>query len=159
MIYRCLRQDRKAGVAAFALIGVLVALGTVGFVVVMSNDFIDVEARIHDTDWSKDPIRTQLDVRITNKQAPDLVVERFVVTVWADEARSVALSSGTIEAFPVPGNTQRTVALALEVHNADAFGGKVWVDVDATWTHGDQHHHEEIKGKEISVGAALSQLF
>lgn len=157
LLHVCLRDNRKGGLGAAMLILALLAIGGT-FFIVLSNDYVTVEARIHDTDWSKDPIITHLDVRVTNKFDADLVVDRMVVVVWADQARTIMLSSATVEGFPVPAHTQRTTSLTLEVRNADAFGGTVWVDVDATWTHGGTVHHEEVAGKEISVGAALASL-
>ena len=160
LLYVGLKSDRKGGVGAAALVLAIIAAGAIGFFVVFSDDSVTVEARIHDADWSKDPITAQLDVRVTNKLAIDLVVQRLQVTVWADQARTVALSSASVTAVRIAGHTAELLTLPLEIRNADAFGGKVWVDVDATWqwSDGSAAHHESVVGREISVGAALASL-
>ena len=160
LLYVGLKSDRKGGVGAAALVLAIIAAGAIGFFVVFSDDSVTVEARIHDADWSKDPMSAKLDVRVTNKLAFDLVVQRLQVTVWADQARTVALSSASVTAVRIAGHTAELLTLPLEIRNADAFGGKVWVDVDAAWqwSDGSAVRHESVTGKELSVGEALAKF-
>lgn len=161
LLYVGLKGDQKGGLGAVALILAIVAAGAIGFFVVFTDDSVLIEARIHDADWSKDPMTAQLDVRVTNKIEPDLVVQRLQVTVWADEARTVALSTASVQSVRIAGYTAELVTLPLEIRNADAFGGKVWVDVDALWqwSDGTAPRHESVTGKEISVGEALAKFW
>jgi|SRR5689334_9252024 len=157
-VFQGVRRDERGGAGLILLALALALVAGLGFFVVLTNDYVTVEARLQNPNWSADPVTAQLDVRITNKYSGDLVVEQFTMTVWADQARTVQLSTASIAGVVIPSHQQQTFSRTIEIHNGDAFVGKVWVDVDATWTHGAENHHEGAVGKEISVGAALANL-
>jgi hypothetical protein len=149
---------RGGGVGAIALVLALVAIAAAGFVVLYQNDYVKVEAAISNPDVSKDPMTAVVKVRVTNLYTAPLVIERFDMTIWADPAQTLTLSSASAAGIVVPPGQTVTIELPVEIHNADAFTGKVWVDVESTWAHGEQHYSESIDGKEISVGSALASL-
>lgn len=158
LVHVCLRNDRHGSLAAAGLILALVAFAAVGYVVLVSNDYVKVEAAITDLDFGHDPMTAKVQVRITNLYNGALVVEKFAMTVWANKEQTVAFTSAEISGVVVPPGETSLFVLPVEIRNADAFTGKVWVDVDATWAHGAEHYSESVDGKEISVGSALASL-
>lgn len=153
-----LRRRQDGGLGAVALAIALLAIAAAGFVVLFSNDYVKIEGAVTDLNTGVDPWTANVQVRVTNLYGQPLVVERFTMTVWANAERTVPLTTAEIRGVVVDPHMARLVVIPITLANQDAFGGKVWVDVDAMWMHGDQHYHESVVGKEISVGAAMASL-
>lgn len=153
-----IRKDVRAGVGAMALVAVLAAAAAIGFVTLFSNDYVSIEGRIYEVDSGSSPWTAKVDVRVTNKAGGDLYVEFVEMTVWADAARTIALSTARTVGVSVPAGQSITRTVDVEITNPDAYGGHVWVDVEASWRQGEQRYHEQAVGREISVGGALAGL-
>lgn len=158
LVHVCLRNNRPGGVAAAGLAMALVAMAAVGMVVVLSNDYVKVSAGIGELDLDQDPMTARVHVVIENLRDEPLVVEGFSMTVWANAEQSIMFTTADIHGIVVAPHQSVAVIVPVEIHNADAFTGKVWVDVEARWAFGDNHRAESIDGKEISVGSALASL-
>ena len=158
LVHVCLRNDRKGGLAAGGLAVALVAAAALTWVVVLSTDYVKVSAKIAELDLDQDPMTARVHVLIENLRDEPLIVESFSMAVWADPEQTIMFTSAETHGVVVEPHQSTYVIIPVQIRNADAFTGKVWVDVDASWAFGEQHRAESIDGKEISVGAALASL-
>lgn len=154
---RGLRDDRKGAMGSIAAFAVLVLVAGVGTIVVFSNQYLTVEAEISEPAYG-DPLTATLTVYVTNHADKNLLVEKFEVFVWADEKRTTRLSEAAIQQLMVAPAERAAVSMPLEIHNADALGPTVWVDVEAVWWVGNDHHRHAELARPFSVGGELAKI-
>lgn len=153
-----LRKDERGGVGAMALLAVLTVAAGLGVVMLFSNDYVDIGAKIYDLDTSANPWTAKVDAVVTNKQGGEMHIEFLEMTVWADAGRTIPLSTARIVDVEIPSGATIMRTIDVEITNPDAYGGKVWVDLEVSWQHGGVRYHEQTVGREVSVGGALAGL-
>jgi hypothetical protein len=146
-----MRLDDKGVVPLKAFIVVaLIGLFLGSWIVVMNTAEFKVEIRIANaTVIDADTIGFDVDVRFTNKQPVDVVINKLVVQVYASDKTTLLFSNINAPIQNVfVGSQQSTIrSVSGQIDNIDVLGTTVFVVVDIDWSQGDgtfTAHHEKL---------------